>query len=324
MATQPIFPPTINVVPAGYRWSAEAMQKAAASHSFIRVGGDKLKRNLLSGAKRMWARTTPEDYRTVFSLDYRIAGTPEAIRTALQYANVAPDQIEAVLANAITKDNAATTKAADYINELNAIVAAKGTKAAPDGYEFGQIVWFGQNLKNAVVTSKTGELKGGVAGAGVGKGGRGQGVLEKYRKLAAGKVVDVSDMDLATGQNAKAIPAPKTFKSGKFGTNNIPIVSKDAAHYRRAIELVFGPTGLAQYANEIALIEQTIANKPVPMVGAGVPVVAFRAPSPPRVPGAVIAPPVVFAVAAPVVKTPPRTIGGLNIPQMGALGALRR
>src|SRR4030042_5798810 len=101
-ATQPQFPPTINVIPAGFRWNREAAKTAAERGAFIRVGGAQIGRRTLTGARRAWARADPEENRTIFLLDHRVTGTPEAVRTALQYAGFSDADINAAIANAVT------------------------------------------------------------------------------------------------------------------------------------------------------------------------------------------------------------------------------
>lgn len=329
MATELPFP-TINVVPAGFRWSAEAADKARAKGAFLRVGGPQVTRRYLSGVKRSWTSTKPEENQTIFHTGYRITGTPEAVRTALQYAGVPAQEIDNVIATAITRDNVGTTKQAEYLAELQAHAQAKQAKPVAEGYEWPQILWFGQNIKSAVIATKTGDQKGPVASPG--RGGAGDSLGDKIRKLGQGKVLDVSNMDINTGKGVRSVPAPKTAKSGKFGTARVPIISNDLNKYIRAIQLAYGAEGEQQYAADIGVVRQALANIGGPVAPMGT-VQVPRPASPLRQeatlaqPGATLAqaPQFTAATVVPQVRTPTRavgTLGGTGFPAIPALGAL--
>lgn len=331
-ATQPPFP-TINVVPAGYRWSAEAAKKAGDKGAFLRVGGTSVSRRFLSGAKRSWTSAKPEENQTVFHTGFRITGTPEAIRTALTYAGIPADQIQAVLASAITRDNFNTTMAAEVAKELAAHNAAKQAKPVAEGYEWAQILWFGQNIKSAVISTKAGETKGAVASPG--RAGAGESLSDKVKKLAQGKVLDVSNMDINTGKGVRTVNAPKTDRSGKFGTGRIPIISNDINKYVRALQLAYGADAEATYAGDIGVVRQALANVgAVAAAAPGTPAVP-RPVSPARVAGQTLAPAPVFApvgtavprIASPgraVVTPPVATTGAANLMQIPTLNTLMR
>lgn len=331
MATTLPFP-TINVVPAGFRWSQGAAQKALEKGLFLRVGGPQVTRRFLSGAKRSWASTKPEENQTIFHTEYRITGTPEAVRTALQYAGVDAATINAVLATAISSANYTTTAADLYNQEIAQHNATRGNKPQTEGYEFEQILWFGKNIKSAVIQTKTGEQKGAVTAHGR-AGGAGESLADKVRKLAPGKVLDVSNMDLNTGKGVRTVTAPKTAKSGKYGSGRVPIISNDAERYVRAIRLAYGADGETAYAADIALVRGALGGDagrlpaftvapPARMPSPG------RAPSPPRVPGATLAPAPVFTAAGTAVPriASPRVgaLGGGGLPAIPALGNLLR
>lgn len=328
-ATTP-FLPTINVVPAGFRWSVDAGTKAGAKGAFLRVGGQQVTRRFLSGAKRSWASVDPAENQTVFHTGYRITGTPENIRTALNYAGLGADQIAQILASVITRDNWQTTMAEEVQRELNLREGLKQAKpAAEGGYGWNDILWFAQNLKSAVIQTKTGEQKGAVTSPG--RAGAGESLADKVRKLAAGKVLDVSNMDIHTGKGVRTVAAPKTAKSGKYGTGRVPIISNDIQKYIRAIQLAYGADQEAAYAGDIQVVRQALANAGAPAVMTAVMPGAVartaspvRTASPPRVPGATIAPPPVFTAAVPRVASPTRvgTVGGGNLPAIPALGGL--
>jgi hypothetical protein len=327
MATNLPFP-TINVVPAGFRWSADAAKKAGDKGAFLRVGGTQVTRRFLSGAKRSWTSAKPEEQQTIFHTGFRITGTPEAITTALSYAGVPADQIQQVLATSITRDNYNTTMAQTVQEELQKHAAAKQAKPVTEGYDPQQILWFAQNIKTAVIATKTGEQKGAVASPG--RAGAGESLSEKIKKLAQGKVLDVSNMDINTGKGVRTVTAPKTAKSGKFGTGRVPIISNDINKYVKAIELAYGAEGPATYAADVQVVRQALANAGGPaLVGTLGTGVVPRMPSPAQVPGTVLAAPPQFvpaqgqATVVPKVASPRvGTMGGTNLPGIPALQGL--
>jgi hypothetical protein len=328
MAT-PIPFPTINVVPAGYRWSLQAAQKAQEKGAFIHVGGTQVTRRFLSGAERKWKSPKPEENRTAFHTSYRITGTPEDIQTALTYARVPAEEIAQVMATLITRDNYQTTMKQVYDQELAAYDALKKEKPVVDGYEFDQILWLAQNIKSANYANKAGDNKGVVAAPG--RAGAGDTLGDKLRKLGPGKVLDVSNMDTNTGKGVRTVPAPKTSKSGKYGTGTIPIISNDLNKYIRALQLGYGADAERTYAADIEMVRRALSNVGAPGAPGGT--VQFqalpRAPSPRQqaavVPGTTLAPLPQFrpATAVPNVASPRlTTIGGTQLPQMPALGQL--
>jgi hypothetical protein len=287
----------------------------------------------LSGAERQWNKPEPEANQTIFHTQYRITGTPQAVSTALTYARVPPEDIQRVLNTAIKRDNYQTTMKREYEEELLAHAALKGQKPAAEGYEWGQILWFGKNIKTAVIATKTGEQRGAAVAAG--RAGASDSLSDKIRKLGQGKVLDVSNMDLMTGKGVRSVPAPKTAKSGKFGTGTVPIISNDFNKYVRAIQLAYGPEGEQRFANDIAMVRQALGNvaglqTQAPLVG-GLPVAqpspryAQVAPVAPVVPGATLAPLPQFQAATVVPRTlSPRvgTVGGAQLANIPALTGL--
>jgi len=319
MATQPQFP-TINVVPAGFRWTPDAAKTAQERGAFLRVGGQAVGRRTLSGARRAWAKLdNPDESRTIFLLAHRITGTPENVSTALNYAGFPQADINAAIAGAITRDNFQSTMAQAFNDEIARHAATKRVKPQAEGYEWDQILWFGQNIKSAQIGTKPGELRGAVVAGG--KAGAGDSLAEKLRKLGPGKVLDVSNMDLATGKGVRSIPSPKTAKSGKFGTTRIPIISNKLDTYVRALELAYGADARTTYAQDVEQVRLALTGAPAL---AAVP----RAPSPTRVPGAVIAPAPQFALAGGVPRlATPRgvgTLGGAGLAGIPALATLNR
>lgn len=107
-------------IPQGLRWTLKDAEKHLNKHSFIRVGGEKLKTRILSGAPKCWESDDPEENEIEFNLTYRIAGTPNNITLALRLHDPPydEDQINECLANTITKYNYQTTKKEEYDNEI--------------------------------------------------------------------------------------------------------------------------------------------------------------------------------------------------------------
>ena len=330
-ATIPVPPLTINWVPEGFKWSPDAANKAAARGSFLRVGGQSVTRRFLSGAKRSWASANPAENQTVFHTVYRITGTPENIRIALHYAGVSDQEIDNILATTITSTNWNNTMAQDVENEIARRNALKQDKPTQPGYTLDQILWFYQNLKTAVIASKSGEQ--GTRVASPGRVGASESLAEKIRKLGQGKVLDVSNMDLATGKGVRTVSAPKTNRSGKFGATtaagqyNVPIISNNLEKYARAIQLAY-PGEEQRYAQDIEVVKQGLLLNGIQSAApvAAFPNVPVRTASPPKVAGATIAAPPVFTAAVPRIASPKQvaTMGGANLPGIPALGGLLR
>jgi hypothetical protein len=314
--------PTINVVPAGYRWSTDAMAKAGAKGAFLRVGGAQVSRRFLSGATRSWKSLDPAENTTIFHTGYRITGTPEAVQIALRYAGIPENTIAEVLATSITRDNFGTTMSEEYAKEIQKHNLAKQAKPVTEFYQWEQIMWFADNIKSAVIETKSGERKGNVTSPG--RAGAGESIADKIKKLIPGKVLDVSNIDINTGRGVRTLPAPKTAKSGKFGTLNVPIISNNIDNYVRAIQLAFGEQGERTYANDIAVVRQALTNTGKPNMV--VPLGGQRVPSPPKVIGGQLAPVPVFqpqAQLAPVPTYQPLQTGRvpkINSPKVGTFG----
>ena len=135
-----------------------------------------------------------------------------------------------------------------------------------------------------------------------------------------------------TGKGVRTIAAPKTAKSGKFGTARVPIVSNDVGKYVRAIELAYGGDGAANYAQDIQVVRQALSNAGLPAAAVPLPTTAPRVPSPVRtaasvaVPGANLAPAPQFAevpqIASPGTRRGTATQGGAGLPQIPPIANL--
>lgn len=346
--TQPKPFPAISTIPNGYKWTRELARKAFDTRTFIRVGDQAstvTKRRYLSGATRSWQSGKPDEQNTIFSMEYRITGTPVAVATALGYAGESEADIQHAIASAITSENYNTTMRDVVEEELRSRAALKQAKPTTEGYNRAEILWFAKNARDAVVISKSGERRAGVASPN--RVGSGQTIAEKIGRLPAGKVLDVSDMDPTTGKGVHTKNPPKTDRPGKFGSriHEIPIISNNLDKYISALKLAYGPDAEKSLANDIEVVRQSLerVGNPAPIVFGGVtsfqpPTTGRRVRTPPNVPGQTLARPPVFqpaltqAVVAPqavpVVQSPVMgaavvptvtTMGGTNLPNIPAL-----
>lgn len=310
--TQPI------VIPAGFKFTTDAANKAAKAGKYIAVGGDKTNQHSLSGRKQQWKK----DPTVIYNTDYRITGRPADVKLALEYAGMPSADADRVVANSITSQNAETTKA-DEIAKEEALYEQikKQTVKKESPYTLRDVLWFAEHMKDMKIATQSGERTG-AAGT---KRTQAASLADKINNLKDDKVIDVSSIDQQTGSGARVVARPKTERSKKFGTTTIPIISNNVANYRRAIELAYGADGLQAYANDIATVEALInrANSPVAVTGvAPIPVAVQGAPAPAaqppiaqppaRVPGAMIAPPVTIQ--------PVTTVGGAGLAAIPPLG----
>jgi hypothetical protein len=285
MATQQ--PPQLNSIPAGFDWKRDAATKARDAGKFLYVGGKDITKRALSGSPRYWNSTDPAEQSIIYNTTYRITGTPANVAQALRFRNFTEAEIQAALADAITKDNFATTKLQAWTDELNWAKAAAAKKPVKENpYTLKDYVWFAQHLSDAKILTKATGAANAPAAAAAGKRRR-QNLADRVKGLAAGKVLDVSAIDYATGDGAVSrIPTVKP-RTGKYGTQRIPFISNNVQNYQRAIELVYGAQGLQTYAADIATVAKAInPNGQVPVAA------PVALPPAVTVPGAVLAPPV--------------------------------
>lgn len=323
MANQQVaFPGAAMAVPAGFKWSVEDAERQAARRSFLRVGpirrtkqganaNAKPVRSLSGAVKKSWSSADPDELNTIFNVQYRITGTPENVRLALQYANVPAQEIERVIADSITANNYRTTKALEYQQELAAYQGRARAEPSQPGYNINELLWFAQNLPAAYSVNTRGTAVGKQAGRAAGRGGGGKSLAAAYQAaVASGKFVDVSNIDSVTGAGYKTRKAlPKTAQGG-VATADIPIVSKDPERYARALEIIFGPDARQRYAAQIEQVRASLAPAPQQLaqpVGA-----VARTGFPPLRPGAALAGAPMLQPAgapAPAVASPLRTYG---------------
>ena len=251
--------PTPMVVNPGLKWSQQAAIKAQEKAQFLRVGGVGVTKRYLSGAKRSWSSADPNEYRTIFSLTYRLTGVPENVAAALRYAGVDEGTINTIIGESVTRDNFATTMADYYNNELAYHASMKQTEVKPTAQTPAHYQWYVDQIKAGEYVCKN---KAGGAGCdvkGTSRGVRSLSIVERYRALKAGSVLNVSGLDAVTGSGIRTISRPKTTKTKLFGTMDIPIVSDNVAAYVRALELIFGEAEAQQYRGHVQQVADSIA-----------------------------------------------------------------
>lgn len=300
MAYQPQVPQqALPSFPAGLKLTRKNIEKANKEGSFWRVTSFPKRKGVtrkLGSAPKQWEVQAVLDKRTVDEaraeqntifvtttvgvadspepIPVRVSGTEQDVRAAL--ANGIADtfaergydanSIRDILANAITRNNYQTSKAAEF--QALSTRVQKSTDPSLD-LSFAQIVYFSQMLKDK---EKSSEIPGQKVRAKTGKGtGRGQTIAEKYRKLEDpanfGKVLNVTDYLTKGNAGATLIKGivgqddtrsfiaqggPRIVTGGKAGSG----ANIDA--YVKALTDIFGPDSVRspQFQN---WIEQTRA-----------------------------------------------------------------
>lgn len=291
-----------SVVPAGLRWTLKGAENHLEKRTFIRVGGDKITTRILSGAPRSWKKDDPEESLTVFNLQYRITGTPENITAALRSYEepFGDEQIAEILADCISKDNYQTTKKEEYEEETNACKGLKQDKVAVVHYTTEQLLWFGspETMKNMKVENKKSNASSANTSLVKTRVSPGGTLTERVEKLNTGvSLLDVSGMD----EKFKGVltkPIPKTNKSGKVWSDQLPFLTDDYDKYYRAVHHVYGDEGILKYADALAEVKGKLTK--------GNPKLKGTVPPPIKTSEKVVAKPATKVVAKPptlVVKT---------------------
>ena len=322
------FPKAVSIPPE-LKWSPEAAQKAADKGAFIRVGGTKPSCRFLSGATRSWTSANPLENRTIFSIEYRISGTPENVSASLKYANYPDEQVQEALANAITKENYLSTKNEEYKQELALHIANKEAKPQVPKYDWNQILWFAENIKIATIDSKKGgDHKG---SAPVQRAATGSSLAARVKNIEGkDKLLDVSNMDMITYKDIIARDVPKTVKPGKAWSHPVPFMSNDINKYVAAIEHLYGANGSTTYAKNIEEVRNALqaiqaGKNVVPHnLQAGKPKTPMKAPMPGVNQGASagssIIPPPVFKPAGTMVPKMRSPKVGESFPKVATVG----
>jgi hypothetical protein len=240
MATKVIKSTKAVPIPAGFRWSQEDAQKALAKHAFIRVGGKSTTYRYISGALRSWRNEKPEENSTLFNVQYRVTGTPEALTETFTYAGLTPAQITRALADSIGGANVQTEPfLSTYQQEIDTLTGhrkSSTTTKTQSTYSLAQLIALGDYVKEATIVRPTKPGKSTPTAGTL----RGPSLKERLATLGADKVLDVSNMDRSTGKNVRSVARPKSSRGGKFLSQDIPIVSNNLDNLISAIELVYG------------------------------------------------------------------------------------
>lgn len=312
--------PGVNTVPVGLRWNQKLANKAKQGNYFLRVGGKKAPtKRYISGAERSWKSSKPEESSSIFSLETRLTGTPSNVTEALRYAGFDANQINDLLASAITSSNYNTSMDAFYKAEKSSHDSEKKEQKTTTGLELENLEWLVKNLDGVKCVSKTGETK--CSAVAKGRTGPTKPLSERVAALPADSLIDVSNMDKVTGKGATKAKKKYQEKTGKYYAGAVPFLSNNLESYVAALQLVYGPDAERQFADEIRTMSSLLSQKAgatrVPTTTLGVqPVVSSSVP--PRVPtpqrlGTVLPAPTVSRI--PSVASPVGTRGG--VPTMG-------
>jgi hypothetical protein len=321
-------PPTFTaptVIPANLKWTVDAANKAGQKHLYILVGtGDKTYRRLLSGARNMWKSTDPAHRDIIYNITYRIAGTPDNVGRALQFAGYDMGAIQKALGESFSAQNymrpgfSEAIKAditAAHAQKKGGVVKQEG--AVESGFILANAIWLADNLAKAVLVTADGQRHGPVASV----SSRKESLRERYEKLPAGKVLDVSDLK-DDGTGVKKVGRPTKSKSGKFGVPSINLVSKDINTYIHALTSIFGQEAITTYAAAIQQVQNQIDSYKGASMGKSFfipPPAAVAAPT--QQPGAYIASPVNLVAMQPA-TTPVGTSASGGYGSMPSIAAL--
>lgn len=313
-------PSTINVVPGNLKWSREAAQKAADKGAFIRVGGQgaQVTKRFLSGAQRAWNSNDPNDQNSIYNVEYRITGTPESVAAALRLAGYDENAITQIVNNSINRYNVGDAKRDEFLQEIERASALRQSQkaSATAGYTWLQLTWFAQNIKSAVVQTKSGTTTGGAKSPA--KGNKNN-LKARYDKLKDGEYLDVSNLVVHSGTGAqvkKVLPKPTSGKFKGGPSSELKIISNDADKAVAAVRLIFGDSGVTHFANDLANIQYQIEQFKASTKPAAAPSGAFPVTGVPTLPGAMLAPqPVIAPTQSQVPQVP-----GANLAAPPVLG----
>ena len=225
------------VVEQGMSWTEEANNKALASHNYIKIGRGS-GHLLLSGAPGRWKKS--EFAGDVYIPSLRVAGNPNTIRELFISLRYPPSNIDQHLAASYTLGNYKTTMKGNFDAEVESYKVYKKQKDMLKKSVGGPTIllsdleYYIRELPRARVALRTTTRESlGVKARGL------QPLAARLAKLTAGKVLDVSKMDMVKFTGIKSMPRPGA-NSSKIGVANLNIVSSDPVKYAKAIELL-GP-----------------------------------------------------------------------------------
>lgn len=85
----------------------------------------------------------------------------------------------------------------------------------------------------------------------------GNNLRKRLENMALGYVLDVSNMN-EDGSGVREIVLPKSTRSGKFGTENIPIISNNINNYIRALRFAYGDDADTIFINDINAVDKAL------------------------------------------------------------------
>ena len=224
-------------------WSIASAQDALARHQFIKVSVNSLSTPItVQDLPQLWG----EDPTAVAHTGYRIAGSAAAVGAALQ-AVLPADQVNAIMATMITRDNYTTTMADVYRQEQEAFTAWNRDVTIYQASVPGQLTLFNivRQLDPSVGIGPTGQEQ-------KKKGASKKSLAEKIASLGVGRVLDVSKLQ-EDGTGFKTLVMPKRL-GYRFYVPSLPIISDDLTHYLRALSQL--PGGYHSHLSEIAALNE--------------------------------------------------------------------
>ncbi len=236
-------------------WSREAFSKAVARHTYIKVDPSEKPGELrLSGAPRRWT----ENPNTFYAPSFRMVGTPESIANTLLVwePTMTRDQINAVIADAYTRDNYDTTLKARFDQEVSAQKTYQDAqkKIIIPRYSLADL----PNIAQARSLARAGKVT--TAKAAVpGISPRVKPLAQKLSSLPVGDTLDVSNLT-RDGKGVRTIKAGKTL-GARIIVDPLPIASSTLGGYQIAIEML-GP----QYSQFLEPFRIKIATPAIPVV----------------------------------------------------------
>jgi hypothetical protein len=245
----------------GLRWTQEMADKAREDKIYLRVGGKKVATRVLGSAPRTsWSKVdNPDEANSIFVPKFRITGTEENVVEALSKANISNEEIKEALRAKITKENYTNTMDEVFKKESDEHKPIK--KEKPDGYP-EQIL---NELARSIKAKQYKIVPKGEPATRNALHTRGESLKTKIQKIMeenAEKVVDVSGIDQMTGVGYHITNQPKSFKSGKYWVDGLPLMSNSLDKYLSAIQIIFGETGETTYAQEIIKFKELLRTRP--------------------------------------------------------------
>lgn len=224
------------VQPKGMKWSQDALKKAQDKHQYIKVG-TKAGTLTISGAPGRWkkAATSTDVYVPAF----RVVGKPADILALLTSPAVGykVSDVQDHIATAYSAQNYKGTHKENFDAEVRAYKAYRKlvdskVKAGPT-VTLRQLPYFVNNLKGAKEVARASST---TTTTSPGRGSRVKPIADRLAAVQkTGQVLDVSNMNIATGTNIKASKLPGA-TSKKIQVPGLAIVSSDPAKYAHVVK----------------------------------------------------------------------------------------